>query len=168
MDKPKGFFRGLAEKAENLWRDEDRRRELIAYIFFGVLTTLVNYLVYWLMTLVTGMRSWPDKSNEYVTLGVVSGFAAWVAAVLFAFVTNKKYVFRSDRDMKNGALREMALFFGARAASYLIFDMALYALCLYVMPDMIDKLLMNVLVVIFNYFMSRIMVFRKEHKKKEY
>ena len=62
--------------------------------------------------------------------------------------------------MREGALKELMLFFVSRIASYLIFDLALYTLCLYIMPDLADKLLMNVLVVIFNYFMSKLVVFK--------
>ncbi len=134
---------------------------MVNYILFGVLTTLVNYAVYWLMTLLTGMRSRAADSTDYVLRANISNLTAWVAAVLFAFVTNKKYVFRSSRGWRDGALKELLLFFAARAASYLIFDLLLFTLCLYIMPDLLDKLLMNVLVVIFNYFMSKKLVFGK-------
>ncbi len=161
MNKIKALFTGLIEKARGVWNDEDRRKELISYIVFGVLTTAVNYLVYWLMRKLTGMEGLPEDSGGYIFRANLSNLTAWVLSVLFAFVTNKKYVFRSGKGVKDGALKELALFFASRAASYLIFDLALFTLCLYIMPDLVDKLLMNVLVVIFNYFMSRIVVFRK-------
>ena len=160
MNRIKAFVSGLFGKARAIWQDREKRRELITYLVFGVLTTAVNYLVYWLMTEITGMRKWPQGSGEYVSMGNISNFTAWVAAVLFAFVTNKKFVFRSGKRMREGALKELLLFFASRVASYLIFDLALYTLCLYIMPDLADKLLMNVLVVIFNYFMSKLVVFK--------
>ncbi len=162
MKKLRELIEAVKAKASGILRDKERRRELLTYILFGVLTTAVNYAVYWLMTLITGMKTWPAESGEYILRANVSNFTAWVLSVLFAFVTNKKYVFRSGKGVGNGAVRELVLFFLSRAASYLIFDLALFTLCLYIMPDLVDKLLMNVLVVIFNYFMSRIVVFKKK------
>lgn len=162
MNKVKALLQGAVRKARGVWEDEARRKELIWYIVFGVLTTAVNYLVYWVMRNVTGMDRVPQDSGAYRIRANVSNLTAWVLSVLFAFVTNKKYVFHSGKRIGDGAGRELAMFFMSRVASYLIFDLALFTVCLYVMPDLVDKLLMNVLVVIFNYFMSKIVVFRKK------
>ena len=162
MNKIRALLRSAVRKVRGVWDDEARRKELIWYIVFGVLTTVVNYAVYWVMRNVTGMDRVMQDSDAYRIRANVSNLTAWVLSVLFAFVTNKKYVFRSGKGMGSGAGRELALFFLSRIASYLIFDLALFTLCLYFMPDLIDKLLMNVLVVIFNYFMSKIVVFRKK------
>lgn len=162
MNKIRALLRSAVRKVHGVWDDEARRKELIWYIVFGVLTTAVNYAVYWVMRNVTGMDRVMQDSDAYRIRANVSNLTAWVLSVLFAFVTNKKYVFRSGKGMGSGAGRELALFFLSRIASYLIFDLALFTLCLYFMPDLIDKLLMNVLVVIFNYFMSKIVVFRKK------
>ena len=162
MNKVRTLLQGVIRKIRGVWDDEARRKELIWYIVFGILTTAVNYAVYWVMRNVTGMDRVMQDSGAYRIRANVSNLTAWVLSVLFAFVTNKKYVFRSGKGMGNGAGRELALFFLSRIASYLIFDLALFTLCLYIMPDLVDKLLMNVLVVIFNYFMSKIVVFRKK------
>ena len=160
VNKVKALFRGAFMKARGIWEDEEKRKELIWDIVFGLLTTAVNYAVYWVMRNVTGMDHVPRDSGAYRVRANVSNLTAWVLSVFFAFVTNKKYVFRSGKRIGDGAGRELTMFFMSRAASYLIFDLALFTVCLYVMPDLADKLLMNVLVVIFNYFMSKIVVFR--------
>ena len=152
-------------KIKALFQDPVRRKELATYILFGVLTTLVNWVVYWLMTRLTGMDGYEKNSSGYVLTGNLSNLVAWVVSVAFAFVTNKKYVFKSQKTVKTGALRELLMFFGARVASYLIFDVALYTLCLFVMNDLLDKLLMNILVVIFNYVVSKWVIFKKDHGK---
>ena len=143
----------MKQKMLDLLQDK-RIREMISYVFFGALTTLVNWCVYVFLTWALGMQSYPRGAAAYVLIGNVSTLAAWVLSVLFAFFTNKRYVFRSTLDRKNGAVKEFLLFISARVMSYLIFDMLLYTACLYLMNDKLDKLLMNVLVVIFNYIAS--------------
>ncbi len=152
----------LPRKAKDLLGDRDRMRELITYVIFGVLTTAVNWGIYWLMTRLTGMDGYEQNSPGYVLTGNVSNLTAWILSVIFAFVTNKKFVFESRKTVRDGAVRELLLFFAARVASYLIFDFLLYTLCLFIMNDLVDKLLMNVLVVIFNYVVSKLVIFKKD------
>lgn len=151
----------MKEKIKALMQDE-RIRELMVYVFFGVLTTLVNWCVYSLLTMVLGMENYPDRSATYVLIGNVSNAAAWIISVLFAFFTNKRFVFKSEKTRENGAWKEFGLFVSARVLSYLIFDLGLYTLCLFFLPHQVDKLLMNVLVVIFNYVASKLVIFKKK------
>ena len=84
-------------------------RETVLYLVFGALTTLVNFIVFDRMNAALGER-WV----------VVSQAMAFVAAVLFAFFTNKPFVFRS-KDWSAGTLaREIPAFFGGRILSFLI------------------------------------------------
>lgn len=152
----------MMEKLKALWADKEKMRELISYVVFGVLTTLVNWCVYVLLTWALGMQGYERGSASYVLIGNASTLIAWVLSVLFAFFTNKRYVFKSMAKRGSGAWKEFFLFLSARVASYLLFDMALYTVCLYLMNDKVDKLLMNVLVVIFNYAASKFVVFRKK------
>ena len=154
----------MINKIKQLLRDP-KMQEMVSYVFFGALTTLVNWLVYVLFTWALGMQTHERGAAAYVLIGNLSTLAAWVLSVLFAFFTNKRYVFKSGSTAKNGAWREFALFISARVMSYLIFDMALYTVLLYAMNDKMDKLLMNVLVVIFNYVASKWVVFRQKGKK---
>ncbi len=82
----------------------EKYRELIIYIVFGALTTLVNYIIHF------ALRSF--DANYYVALSF-----AWAGAVVFAYITNKIFVFNSKAKGKE-ALREFGLFVGARVFSY--------------------------------------------------
>lgn len=126
--------------------------ELILYIIFGVLTTLVNYIVYLL-----GMFVLPEAYAN-----VVSTCIAWVISVLFAYFTNRKWVFASKASGFAPCLKECTAFFAAR-----IFSGALDLAIMYAAVDVmgldgrIIKLLSNVLVIIINYILSKFIVFKK-------
>ena len=153
------------EKIKGLLQDKEKMRELIVYVFFGVLTTVVNWVIYTLLTTVLGMTSYPEGSASYVLIGNAANAVAWIVSVLFAFFTNKRYVFKSEKTRENGAWKEFGLFVSARVLSYLLFDLGLYTLCLFFLPHQVDKLLMNVLVVIFNYVASKLVIFKKKEKE---
>ena len=150
------------KKIKGLLQDKEKMRELIVYVFFGVLTTVVNWVIYTLLTMVLGMTSYPEGSASYVLIGNAANAVAWIVSVLFAFFTNKRYVFKSEKTRENGAWKEFGLFVSARVLSYPLFDLGLYTVCLFFLPHQVDKILMNVLVVIFNYLASKLVVFRKK------
>lgn len=152
----------MKEKIKTLLKDE-RIKELMVYVLFGVMTTVVNWVIYTLLTHVLGMEKHPDGSASYVLIGNISNAVAWIISVLFAFFTNKRFVFKSEKTRENGAWKEFGLFVSARVLSYLIFDLGLYTLCLFFLPHQVDKLLMNVLVVIFNYVASKLVIFKKKN-----
>ncbi|MEG1990283.1 MAG: GtrA family protein [Clostridia bacterium] len=124
-------------------------KEVIIYLIFGLLTTLINILIYWILTKVLNI--------DYM----ISNNIAWCIAVLFAYVTNRKYVFDS-KSKKKGIIKEIILFISARIFS-LLFDNALMfiGITLLYMNDMIIKILANILVIIINYIMSKYIVFKK-------
>lgn len=151
------------EKLKALMHDKDKMRELFLYVLFGALTTAVNWVVYFLTTKLLGLDGYPTDSRSYYLIANAAQLVAWILSVLFAFVTNKRYVFLSKATRENGAWKEFWLFVSARIASLLIFDLALFNLLLALgMNDKWDKLFMNVLVIIFNYIASRFVVFRKK------
>lgn len=131
-----------------LW---ERYREPISYLFFGVLTTLVNYVVYFLAT--RGM------SMHYL---VATGIA-WIVAVLFAFVTNRHYVFASQAKGKREVGGELLRFVGGRVLSLLLEAAIMFIgiegikLLRY---DWAVKTVAQVGVVVSNYFLSKFFVFR--------
>lgn len=125
-------------------------RELVSYVFWGVMTTLVNYAAYFLLTRGLGVY--------YLTANVI----AWAVSVLFAYFTNKLFVFRSTDWAWRVALRELwqmvasRLFSGALELGILwLFVDALH------LPDAPVKLLANVVVVVVNYVLSKWVVFKK-------
>lgn len=148
----------------------DRLENLIIYVFYGVLTTLVNYVAHFglrflftdftgaEMTL-TGMLK--ASENSAVSSAAATTFA-WVTACVFAFFVNKFFVFES-KDTSGGALsREFLTFVSGRLFSYGC-ELAIMFVCVDVkgMNELIVKLLCGVLVMILNYFLSKFLVFRK-------
>ena len=152
------------------------RREEITYLFFGVLTTVINYGSFWLLhDVLLGER-----------FDLVSNLIAFVAAVTFAYVTNKIYVFES-RDWGYATLRkEIPAFLGARlvsfgfeeaglfVASYVLrlgryaFTLRLGGRAFFALDGvLIAKLVLNVFVVIMNYFFSKFFIFKQPDDRKE-
>ena len=152
----------MIDKIKGSLRDKERMREMITYVIFGVLTTVVNWVVYLGITKIFAMDSYDKSSLPYLIILNTAQILGWVLSVLFAYFTNKKFVFQSDAGVKNGAWKEFILFVSARIASLLIFDLALFnILHLLGVNDKVDKLIMNVLVVIFNYIASKLVIFKK-------
>ena len=142
--------------------NDPRTKEMIVYLVFGVLTTAVNWVVYLVYSKLVGLDGMEQGSSRYLFMTNIGQVLGWIVSVLFAFFTNKKYVFQSDSDRGTGTLREFWLFVSARLASLLIFDLGLFSLLQMAgMNDKWDKLLMNVLVVIFNYAASKFVIFKK-------
>ena len=129
--------------------------ELILYVFFGGLTTLVNIVVYWFCA---------DVLHIYY---LISNAFAWVLAVLFAYVTNRRWVFKSKKRGAAAILREMMLFVSGRILSGLG-DTLIMFICVSVLtlPGLVAKIAANVFVVIFNYIFSKLIIFRKSAIEK--
>lgn len=127
-----------------------RHWDIISYLVFGVLTTVVNYLVYLPCYNLLGLSA------------AVSNVIAWAVAVLFAYVTNKPFVFRSHDWSLKTVIPEFARFVGCRVASG-----GAETLILLLTVDILGwngnlwKLIVSVLVVIANYFGSKLLVFKK-------
>lgn len=151
----------MIDKIKTLLKDKNRLREVGSYLLFGVLTTMVSWLVYVAMTALLGLYKQPAGSAGWRLIANASNVTSWVLAVSFAYITNRRYVFKS-RNRKSGAWREFILFVSARALSMLLFQILLFNLCLLFMDDKLAKLLMNVLEVAFNYFASKFVVFQQK------
>lgn len=130
--------------------------ETISYVIFGVLTTLVNIIAYSIFAHNFGLNT------------VVSNTIAWVFAVLFAYIVNKLFVFRSHNETINQALREFGLFIGARVFSLGVDDLGMLILAdvLHV-NDGVSKILMNIIVMVMNYFFSKWIIFKKADTVEE-
>lgn len=125
-------------------------KEPILYLVFGGLTTLINIVVYALLTRAMSME---------LTLATI---LAWVAAVIFAYVTNRKWVFQSRAAGFKPILGEAAAFFGGRIFSGLL-DLGIMFLFAEKLGfnDLLIKIISNVIVIILNYIISKWIVFRK-------
>ena len=124
--------------------------DIISYLFFGVLTTVVNYLVY------LPCYNWLGIS------AAVSNAIAWVFAVAFAYLTNKPFVFKSHDWSMQTVIPELAKFIGCRVGSGLLETVIIFVTVdLLTWDGNIMKLITSVLVVILNYIGSKLLVFRK-------
>lgn len=125
--------------------------DVLAYLFFGVLTTVVNYLVYLPCYNLLGMKA------------VVSNGIAWAAAVAFAYLTNKPFVFRSYDWSAKTVIPELTKFVGCRVASGVTESVILFlAVDLMGWNGNLWKIVTSVLVVILNYIGSKLLVFRSK------
>ena len=151
----------IIQKIREIGNDPERRKELILYIAFGLATTAVNWIVYEIMRSAVGMGNLSADSADFRILGNVCNVTAWIISVLFAFVTNKRFVFRSQSKDWKSTGKELLMFVSARLLSLALFDIGLYSALLFVMNDRLGKLITNVFVVVFNYFASKFVIFRK-------
>lgn len=121
-------------------------KEQILYIVFGAATTLVNIVSYFLM------------SNLPFGTAIATSLA-WLISVIFAFFTNRKYVFEAS---KNSFLKQLFGFFSMRilTGALDVFIMILFVDVLE-FNDMLIKVLSNILVIILNYIFSKFLVFKK-------
>jgi putative flippase GtrA len=125
--------------------------EMILYIVFGVFTTLINIVAF---QIANGPLHWSWQ---------MANILAWVLAVAFAFITNKLYVFRSKSLAAAVVLKELIEFVGARLLS-----LGVDYLCMWILIDvfgwneLLSKIADNVIVVLINYVLSKLIIFRKK------
>lgn len=127
-----------------------KNKEIIKYLIFGILTTLVNILCFYIL----------DKLNIDI---YINNTISWIVSVIFAFITNKLYVFESKSlDIKT-IFKEGTSFLGARIFSYFV-DMG----TIYLLFDglrinkLISKIVSNIIVIIINYIFSKFIFKKKE------
>ena len=125
-------------------------KEIINYLIVGVLTTLVSIIIYFIFTKIFHVNY------------MISNAISWVGAVLFAYITNKKYVFVSKSETKKQIIIEMYQFFKYRILSFVIELLLMYAFVeLIKIDDMIAKVIVQAIVIILNYVFSKLFVFKK-------
>ena len=124
--------------------------DILAYLFFGVLTTVLNYIIYL-----------PCYNVLHLSASV-SNVIAWVFAVVFAYLTNKPFVFRSYDWSAQTVIPDFTKFVGGRIASG-VMETAIIFLTVDLLrwDGNIMKLVTSVLVVIMNYITSKFIAFRK-------
>lgn len=142
-------------------------KEIISYVFFGVLATVVNLVSFKLFDAILG-------ADLYLFTNVIS----WVITVIFAYFTNKLWVFESKSWKPSVVMREMVSFFGARLFSLGVEEAGLWLMLddkvldmggltidifdIVIDGNMIAKIIMQVVVVILNYVFSKLIIFKKK------
>ena len=140
-------------------------KEIISYVFFGVIATIVNLVSFKLFELILGER-----------LYLVTNVVSWLITVIFAYFTNKLWVFESKSWKANVVVKELIGFFGARIFSLVVEEAGLWLmidichmgniswdiLSININGNMIAKIIMQVVVVILNYVFSKLIIFKKK------
>ncbi len=125
-------------------------KEVINYLFFGGCTFLVSVISFYLFNKVLFL-------NEHV-----SNILSWILAVLFAYITNKAFVFESKTNTKEELLKEITSFFGARLFTLGVEELILLIFVNLLKFDaMLIKVFAQVIVILANYVLSKLFVFKK-------
>ncbi len=138
-------------------------RETINYLIFGVLTTIVNYVVYVAIMYLSGMSEADDGYQMLINIAVL---ISWVFAVAFAYITNKLYVFESKSFEFKIVVKECIAFVAARLFSLGCEVVWMNIVVSLGMNDKIAKILANVFIIIMNYFFSKFFIFKEKQKKE--
>lgn len=151
-------------------------KEIVSYVFFGAMTTIVNLAVFYLTKKLFAAIGWngvfntivPEDSkivelfsggSEYLDANLI----AWVAGVIFAFVTNKLFVFESKSWKPSVAGKEFTGFVGARVFSLVVEMLGMFVMVtLLVWNELVAKLIVGVIVIIMNYIFSKLLIFKKK------
>ncbi|MBS5729227.1 MAG: GtrA family protein [Clostridium sp.] len=153
-------------------------REIITYIIFGVLTTAVNLVTFYIFKKIFISIGWEGVFNKLLgsagwdkalkLLGSGTDYLdatviAWTVAVIFAFVTNKLIVFESKSWKPAVAGKEFVGFIGARLFSLLVELVFMFVMVtLLKWNDFVAKLIVQVIVVILNYVFSKLLIFKNK------
>ena len=156
MDGKKDIFDRLMglKLLRPLWPFYVKYKEPLLYLFFGGLTTLISIFVFWLF-------NGPFGLNE-----LVANLISWVLAVLFAFLTNKTWVFQSGGQEK-GFLSLMLSFYAGRLVTLGVEELLLLVFITWLgFNSMAVKIVAQVVVIVLNYVISKLLVFRDKGEKK--
>lgn len=167
----------MAKKNKNIKPEEKqgfvkrmfyKHKEIIMYLIFGVLTTVVSWGSYAIFEMI-----FKPSIVDTNVLVAVANVLSWVAAVLFAYITNKLFVFESKSFKPTTVFKEMGLFVGSRLASGALEWVGVPFLVwiglnqtIFGIEGMLAKVLVSIIVVILNYILSKLIVFKKEKTKK--
>ena len=156
MERRKDIFDRLMElpplrPLQPRWR---KYREVLLYLLFGGLTTLISIIVFWLCNRPLGL-------NEHIANAV-----SWVLAVLFAYLTNAAWVFFARPGSRGEALRQLLSFYAGRLATLGVEELILLVFVTWLKLDsMLVKIAAQVVVIVLNYVISKLLVFRKKGEK---
>ena len=128
-----------------------KHREALLYLFFGGLTTLVSILSFWLFTAGLGL-------NE-----LVANVLSWILAVLFAYLTNARWVFDARPQSAGERLGQLLRFYAGRLVTLGVEELLLWIFITRLgLPAMPVKIAAQVVVIVLNFVISKLLVFKKE------
>ena len=162
-----------------------RHKELILYLLFGVITTVCSMAACYLTLKVGVLLGWDDGTGDpTMGLDILGSTTQWVVGVLVAFWTNKKWVFVNAEHGLRVAWRQFLVFSGSRVLTYFLEvginlgsiavleaihlpepTLHLFGIELSLTVRLWAKLISSVVIVVSNYFISKLFVFRKKAKR---
>ena len=130
----------------------NKYQEIIKYLIFGVLTTIISLVTYYLLVF-TILN--PNNPIQLQIANIIS----WITCVTFAYITNRKYVFNSQN---RNIISEIIKFYSSRLTTLFI-DILIMFIFVTVLHfnDKIIKLIVQFIIIILNYILSKILVFKK-------
>ena len=161
------------DKIKSLYK---RHRELILYLLFGLITTVVSLFACY-MTLKIGVIFWHDENGDPTEfVDILGSTTQWLSGVAVAFITNKLWVFTEAQKGKTGS--QLLKFASSRVVTYfleVIINLGAIALIealgyrefsvlgFVISSRVWAKFISSVFVVVSNYFISKLFVFRKKN-----
>ena len=133
----------------------EKYKQVIAYLFWGILTTVIDIVVALLF------------HNLFPNVDIIwNTIIAWIASVLFAYITNRKWVFKSTATTVKDYISEIISFFLGRFSSLVLEEIILIIGVSIVSVNNFDllKIFSQAIVIIFNFFWSKFIVFRNRNK----
>ena len=163
-----------------------KRKQLILYLVFGVLTTAVSLLA-WYLTLQYGVRIWSDENGEPTAfLDILGSTTQWVSGVLVAFITSKIWVFTEAEKGWRVTLRQFTVFVTSRLLTYFLevginlgaiasleavgcpsIPVGVFGVAFVIDARLWAKVISSIVIVISNYLISKLLVFRGSRKESE-
>ncbi|MBR2867899.1 MAG: GtrA family protein [Clostridia bacterium] len=154
-------------------------REIVSYIFFGVLTTAVNLIAFYIFKKLFIAIGWTgilntllssagwEKALAFLSDGsdyLDANTIAWVIGVIFAFFTNKLFVFESKSWSPSVAGKELLGFVGARILSFFAESFLMFVLVTVLSQnEILAKILVGIVVIVMNYVFSKLFIFKKKN-----
>lgn len=128
-------------------------KDVMLYIFFGVLTTIVNFVTFYLLNGVMNID------------GNISNLVAIPLAIIFAYFTNRKWVFHTEAKGFKENFNELCKFVAGRAVTMFIEFFGCMLLFKTPIPEIVSKLGVNVIIIFLNFFISKFFAFKKKDNK---
>ena len=127
-----------------------KNKEILLYLFFGGLTFIVSIASYAFFNIQLGWNA------------LVANIGSWILAVTFAYVTNRIWVFDSNASTAADLVEEITSFVGGRVATLVIEELILFVFITNLgMNSMLIKVIAQIIVIVLNYVISKLIVFKK-------
>ncbi|MGN0393937.1 MAG: GtrA family protein [Coprococcus sp.] len=130
-----------------------KHKSILLYLFFGGLSFVLNIVVYYIFNTPLGLKP------------LIANIIAWIAAVAFAYVTNKIWVFESETNGAGSLFNELMKFLASRIGTLIIEELILYIFIEKLMfNSLIIKIIAQIIVILLNYVFSKLFVFKTKNK----